>query len=184
MSMDDETPGENRREYCRVEVCIPFACRLVPPDEQKKVRSHLSGSAAYANHEPLPEVKDPAIAAWLTLLNGKLDTLIRILTLDREGIADLPCECINIGGGGLRFSSRQRYQQGDMLEIRMVLFPLHAGAFCVYATVSGVAEQGPDGTYSTAVQFIRMDETIQEEVIRFVFEQEREILRGRKGQWE
>ncbi len=49
---------------------------------------------------------------------------------------------------------------------------------------SSVSEIGPDGDYSTAVQFTKMDNTIQEEIIRFVFEQEREILRGKKGQWE
>ncbi|MHB8770906.1 MAG: PilZ domain-containing protein [Syntrophales bacterium] len=182
--MADDRAGENRREFCRVEVCIPFACRLVPPEEQNKIRSHICGSATYTRHEALPEVRDAAIAEWLNLLNGKLDTIIRHLTLERDGFNDLPFESINIGGGGLRFSSRERYQRGDMLELRMVLSPLHPIALCVYATVSGVCEQGPDGNYSTAVQFARMDETIQEEIVRFVFEQEREILRGRKGQWE
>ena len=33
MSVGDDTPRENRREFCRVEVFIPFACRLVPPEE-------------------------------------------------------------------------------------------------------------------------------------------------------
>ncbi len=95
MSIGDDAQKENRREFCRVEVCIPFACRLVPPDEQKKIRSHISGSSVYAGHETLPEVKDPAIAEWLNLLNSKLDTLIRLLTLEREGFYALPFECVN-----------------------------------------------------------------------------------------
>ena len=182
MSIGDEVERENRREFCRIEVCIPFACRLVPPEEQKRIRSHISGSSVHAGHKALPEVKDPAIAEWFNLLNSKLDTLIRLLTLEREGFSELPSEWINIGGGGLRFSSRKKYQRGDILEIKMMLPPTHPIALHVYATVSSVAEIGPDGRYSTAVQFTKMDHTIQEEIIRFVFEQEREIIRDKKGQ--
>jgi len=182
VSIDDDAQRENRREYCRVEVCIPFACRLVPPAEQKKIRSHISGSSAYAGNEMLPEVKDPAIAEWLNLLNGKLDKLIRLLTLEREGFYALPFECVIIGGGGLRFSSREKYQPGDMLESRMMLSPMNPIALTVYATVVSVSDRSPDGDYSTAVKFTLMDNTIQDEIIRFVFEQEREILRGKKGQ--
>jgi hypothetical protein len=184
MSIGDDVQQENRREFCRVEVCAPFACRLVPPEEQKKVRSHISGSSVYTVHEALPEVKDPAIAGWLNLLNGKLDTLIRLLTLERQGFYALPFECVNIGGGGIRFSSREKYQQGDMLEIRMMLSLMKPIALCVYAIVSNVSEVGPDGDCTTSVQFTKMDDAIQEEIIRFVFEQERKLLRGKKGQWE
>ncbi len=182
MSTGDDAQKENRREFCRIEVCIPFACRLVPPAEQKKIRSHISGSSVYAEHEMLPEVKDPAIAEWLNLLNSKVDTLIRLLTLEREGFYALPFECVIIGGAGLRFSSREKYQPGDLLEIKMMLSPMNPIALYVYATVVGVSDRGPDGDYSTAVKFTLMDNTIQEEIIRFVFEQEREILRGKKGQ--
>jgi hypothetical protein len=184
MSIGDDIQMENRREFCRVEVCIPFACRRVPLDEQKKTHSHISGSSVYAGHEVLPEVKDPAIAEWLNLLNSKIDTLIRLLTLEREGFYALPFERVNIGGGGLRFSSQEKYHQGDMLEIRMMLSPMRPIALYVYATVSSESEISPDGDYSTAVQFAKMDNTIHEEIIRFVFEQERELLRGKKGQWE
>jgi len=182
MPIGDDAQRENRREFCRVEVYMPFACRLVPPEEQNKIRSHISGSSVYAGHEMLPEVKDPAIAEWLNLLNSKLDTLIRLLTLEREGFYALPFECVVIGGGGLRFSSREKYQPGDMLEIRMMLSPMNPIALYVYATVISVSDRSPDGDFSTAVQYTMMDNTIQEEIIRFVFEQEREILRGKKGQ--
>ena len=118
----------------------------------------------------------------MNLLNGKLDTLIRLLTLEREGFYALPFECVTIGGGGLRFSSQEKYQPGDMLEIRMMLSPMHPIALFVYATVTSEPAISPDGDYRTAVKFTLMDNTIQEEIIRFVFEQEREILRGKKGQ--
>jgi c-di-GMP-binding flagellar brake protein YcgR len=59
---------------------------------------------------------------------------------------------------------------------------LHPVALYVYATVLSVSERRPEENYDTSVQFIAMDNAIQDEIIRFVFEREREILRVKKGQ--
>jgi c-di-GMP-binding flagellar brake protein YcgR len=48
--------------------------------------------------------------------------------------------------------------------------------------VLGVSERLTEGDYDISVQFIAMDNAIQDEIIRFVFEREREILRVKKGQ--
>jgi hypothetical protein len=181
MIIDDDVRDKNRRQYCRVEACIPFAHRLVPREEQAKIASHV-GATHITSHKTPPDIQDPSIAEWMNLLNSKLDTLIRLLTLEREGFYALPFECINIGGGGLRFLSQVKYEIGDTLEIRMILSLIHSAALYVYATVFSVSERNQDGNYDTAVQFIKMDDAIQDEIIRFVFEREREILRGKKGQ--
>jgi hypothetical protein len=181
MIIDGDVRNENRRQYSRVEACIPFAHRLVPSEEQGKIRSHI-GAAHSSSHKTLPDIQDPATAEWMNLLNSKLDTLIRLLTLEREGFYSLPFESINIGGGGLRFLSGDKYTVGDTLEIRMILSLIHSTALYVYATVFSISDRNRDGAYETAVQFIKMDDVIQDEIIRFVFEREREILRSKKGQ--
>lgn len=181
MIIDDDIRGENRRQYCRVEACIPFAHRLVRPEEHAKIRSHV-GTTHNTAYRTMPEIQDPSIAEWMNMLNTKLDTIVRLLTLDREGFYSLPYECINIGGGGLRFSSADKYGIGDILEIMMILPLIHSATLYVYATVFSVSERNHNGMYETAVQYIKMDDAIQDEIIRFVFEREREILRGKKGQ--
>jgi hypothetical protein len=181
MSMDDDVHLENRH-YCRVEACIPFACRLVPPEEQKNIRSHVSSATFLTGHKTMPEIHDPSLAEWINLISIKLDTIIRLLTLEREGFFSLPFECINISGGGLRFLSQNKYAMGDTLEIRMMLSLLHPIALYVYATVLSVSERRAEGDYDISVQFMTMDNAIQDEIIRFVFEREREILRVKKGQ--
>ena len=180
MIIDDDVRNKNRRQYSRVEACIPFGHRLVPAEEQGKIRSHI-GTAHAARHETLPDIPDPAMADWMNLLNAKLDTLIRLLTLEREGFSSLPFESINIGGGGLRFLSKDKYAVEDTLEIRMILSQAQSTALYVYAKVFCVSDSTRDGAYETAVQFIKMDDAIQDEIIRFVFEREREILRSKKG---
>jgi hypothetical protein len=181
MSIDDDARSENR-EYCRVEAYIPFACRLVPPEEQKKISSHISSATFLTGHKTMPEIHDPALAEWINLVSIKLDTIIQFLTLEHEGFYSLPFECVNISGGGLRFLSQNKYTVGDTLEIRMMLSLLHPVALYVYATVLSVSERRAEGDYDISVQFITMNNAIQDEIIRFVFEREREILRVKKGQ--
>ncbi|MHB9098867.1 MAG: PilZ domain-containing protein, partial [Syntrophales bacterium] len=161
---------------------IPFACRLVPPEERKKIRSHISSATFLTGHQPMPEIHDSSLAEWINLVSIKLDTIIQLLTLEREGFQSLPFECVNISAGGLRFLSQNRYAMGDTLELRMMLSLLHPVALYVYATVLSVSERRTEGNYDISVQFIAMDNAIQDEIIRFVFEREREILRVKKGQ--
>ncbi|MHB8907970.1 MAG: PilZ domain-containing protein [Syntrophales bacterium] len=181
MSVDDDMRSENRK-YCRVEACIPFAYRLVPPEERKNIQSHISSATFLTGQKPMPEIHDPSLAEWINLVNVKLDTIIQLLTLDREGFQSLPFECVNISAGGLRFLSQQRYAIGDTLELRMMLSLLHPVALYVYATVLSVSERRAEGDYDISVEFIAMDNAIQDEIIRFVFEREREIIRVKKGQ--
>ena len=181
MSIDNDERSENRK-YCRVEACIPFFCRLVPPEEQKKIRSHISSATFLTGHKAMPEIHDPALAEWITMFSIKLDTIIQLLTLEREGFYSLPFECVNISGGGLRFLSQNKYTMGDTVEIRMMLSLLHPVALYVYATVLSVSERHAERDYDISVEFMTMDNAIQDEIIRFVFEREREILRVKKGQ--
>lgn len=181
MSIDDDVRSENRK-YCRVEACIPFACRLVPPEERKKIQSHISSATFLTGHKPMPEIRDSSLAEWINLVNIKLDAIIQLLTREREGFSSLPFECINISAGGVRFLSQNEYAVGDTLEIRMMLSLLHPVALYVYAAVLSVSERRSEGDYDISVEFIAMDNAIQDEIIRFVFEREREILRVKKGQ--
>ena len=181
MSIDDDVQTQNRK-YCRVEACIPFACRLVPPGEQKKTRSRISSAAFLTGHQTMPEIHDPAIAEWMNLIAIKLDAIIQFLSLEREGFDSLPFECVNISGGGVRFLSQTKYTMGDTVEIRMMLSLHHPVALYVYATVVSVSERRAEGDYDISVQFMTMDNAIQDEIIRFVFEREREIIRVKKGQ--
>ncbi len=181
MSIDDDVRSENRK-YCRVEACIPFACRLVPPEEQKKMRSHISSATFLTGHNSMPEIHDPALAEWVNLVSIKLDAIIQLLTREREGFSSLPFECVNISGGGLRFLSQSRYAVGDTVELRMMLSLRHPVALYVYATVLSVSKRPAEGDYDVSVRFVTMDNVIQDEIIRFVFEREREILRLKKEQ--
>ena len=69
-------------------------------------------------------------------------------------------------------------QPGDILEIKVMLSLQKPVAFYLYGEVLDIAKPHPE--YDTSVQFINMDDFVQDEIIRFVFETEREILREKR----
>ncbi len=94
-------------------------------------------------------------------------------------MGSLPFNSENISGGGLRFISPHTFSPGDILEIKTMFSALQPVVFCLYGEVVKIEKKDPD--YVTSVKFVAMDETIRDEIVRFVFELERELLRKQRG---
>jgi hypothetical protein len=179
MPAETSNDTQNRREFSRVKVQVPIDVRLVPPEERTHLRASVSGRKIIKESPFLPDVGDRLLADWLKLLNSKLDTIIRALTLQEEGLGSLPLNSENISGGGLSFSSLDPFSQGDVLEIKTMFSSPQPVFFCLYGEVIKIEKRDPD--YLTSVKFIALDEPIRDEIIRFVFEVEREMLRRQRG---
>ena len=82
---------------------------------------------------------------------------------------------VDISGGGLRFFSSQHYEPGSMIYISY-----HLGADGVkkeYELVGKVLsaeelEKRP-GTFEHRVQYVDINEGVREEIIKYIFEEER-----------
>ena len=182
MGMHQIFEGEReRREYSRVEAYLPFDCRVVAPDEKDHIQSRISGNTAMADPRPNQDMGDydPVLGEWLKILNAKIDTVIRLITLQREGYFGLPFKAVNISGGGMSFSLPQGIPMGDILEIKIMLTWHQPLAMSLYGEI--VKSEPRNGSYFTAVRYVYMDEFVRDEIIRFVFEREREIIREKRG---
>lgn len=103
-------------------------------------------------------------------------------TLESQGIfelqSDLPAEramIADISGGGLRFLSRQCFEADTYLYCSYYL--AHGEEQRKYEIVTKVLsvkklENRPD-TYEHRVQYYRMDENVRENIIKYIFEEER-----------
>jgi c-di-GMP-binding flagellar brake protein YcgR len=170
-----------RREYSRVEAYLPMEYRIVDPEERDYIQARISGDKPAVEFRPIPDLGgyDPILEEWLKMLNMKMDTIIGLITLQREGYFGLPCKAVNISGGGMSFGVSQAVPMGSTLEIKIVLTAHQTIALCVYGEV--VKLEPTNGQYSVAVRYVRMDELVRNEIIRFVFEREREIIREKRG---
>jgi hypothetical protein len=167
----------NRREYPRVDTHLPFAVRLVPPEERDSIWCRRSGNTIF-ELSSMEETEDKALLNWLKMLNVKLDLILSMLTLHNEGFCSLPMKPVIISGGGMCFPTKEKFDMGDLLEIKVMIPLQQPMALYIYGEVIQAQEQ-PDG-YETGVKFVGMDDEIREEIVNFVFQRERQILRERR----
>ncbi|MFB3925289.1 MAG: PilZ domain-containing protein [Syntrophales bacterium] len=175
---DEEESYVSAREFSRVDACIPFDYRPVLKEKQEAVKSRVSREVSFIQSPPLPELENEPLAAWLKTLNSKLDSIISLLTYHREGFLSLPMRNVNISGGGMSFSTGEKHRPGDILEIKMMLHLLQPVALYLYGEVVYCDER--EGRYLTGIKFIEMDEEVTNEIVKFVFEVQRGILREKR----
>jgi c-di-GMP-binding flagellar brake protein YcgR len=182
MEMDRTIEGESqRREYSRVDAYIPFEYRIIAAEERDHIQARISGAAATPELGPIPDMGDHdyIFGEWLKILNLKLDTVIRLITLQREGFFGLSYKAVNISGGGISFLLPQAIAPGAILEIKLTLTRNQPVAMCIYGEVTRSVQRGDN--YLIAIRYVHMDASIRDELIRFVFEREREIIREKRG---
>ena len=181
--MEEERMGQDeiqRREYSRVEAYVPFEYRVIAPEEREHIQARISGNKAGSDLRPLPDMGeyDHILGEWLKILNAKMDTVIRLITLQKDGYFGLSFKAINISGGGLSFSSAQEVGLADILEIKLMLTQQQPLAMSIYGEV--VKSEKRDNGFFIAIRYVHMDELVRDEIIRFVFEREREIIREKR----
>ena len=176
--MSDRTEAvPNRREFCRVDAYVPLEYRLVNPEEQSIIKSRISGEVMLADFTGMPPLENHQME-YLNHLNKKLDTIIRMLSLQFEGFHALPFKFVSISGNGMKFSSQQAFSCGDVIEFKIILNLFQPVAIYVYGEVIRVERQ-TDG-YCINTRFTAISDMIRDKFIRFVFEMERDMLRERK----
>jgi hypothetical protein len=170
--------NDNKREYSRVDVYIPMEYKRIDPLHKDAFRSRMAGESILAEFKSLPNPDDQLIAQWLQSINAKLDEIIRMMTLQHDGFNCLNITKVNISGGGMRLNTGQSFAPGDVLEMKIMLGLKRPVALFLYGEVVEVIK--PHSEYDTSVQFINTDDFVRDEIIRFVFETEREILREKR----
>ncbi|HQL00200.1 MAG TPA: hypothetical protein PK090_05485 [Smithellaceae bacterium] len=178
MIEEEKTDQQDKREYSRVDTYIPMEFKQVNRDSRREVRSRIAGDAFLAEFKSLPNPDDQIIAQWLQTINFKLNEIIRMMTIQHDGFNCLNVTKVNIGGGGLSFLAGRSYEPGDILELKVMLPMQKPIALFLYGEVIELPIPHPG--YDTSVRFIAIDDFVRDEIIRFVFETEREILREKR----
>lgn len=163
------------REFARVDAHIYFDVRQIAAEERPDIRSRISAQAFLPLLHPLPDHEDKALSDWLRQLNTKLDTILNLLTYEKDGIHALPFVKVNISGGGLSFSTATPYAEGNILELKMMLPMQPPVAMITYGEVTTVEKM--DNLATIGLNFVAIDEELRDEIIRFVFKTQRDMLR-------
>jgi hypothetical protein len=179
MDNTNDKKYQDAREYARVTASLPLEVRLIPSEEREVHISRISGGAVLSDFTKPPELDDKLLAQWFNMLNVKLDSIINSLSVEREGFGSLIFQIVTISGSGMGFESKKKYNKGDILEIKILLYMYPHVTFCVYGDVVNSEQDGD--SFKTSVKYTQMSDDIRDEIIKFVFQRQRELLSAKRG---
>jgi hypothetical protein len=174
-----DSSENNLREFSRVDAVVPLEVRLISPEERQNIRSFIAGEASLPEYQIPPEVDDIVLAEWLKMINAKLDAIISALADQNEKVPIISQKLVNISGGGLSFDSAEKYESGDLLEMKIMLPITPVYTLYIYGEVVDV--RAKDNQYHTAVKFVTLDDEIRDHIVKFVFKTQRDFLRKKRG---
>lgn len=175
---NEEDEYIRQREFSRVDAHVPFEASMVPSEKQQNMRSRVSGQIDPVEYSNMADHEDKVLNDWLRMLDAKLNAVINMLSFQRDGFSALPFVNINISGAGIRYTSEQWYNKGDILEMKIMLPLMPPVALYLYGIV--VNAEKLTNSYNIGVKFTNIDEDIQDLIVQFVFKKQRELLREKR----
>lgn len=178
--MENDEQYRSLREFSRVEAFLPVQITRVGEADRAAVRSHSSFESALTGHQEMPEPDDKVISECLRILNSKLDSIIQMLASQKKEYERLPLRQINISAGGMRTWVENGLALNDLVEVRMMLPTAPFMVFYIYGTVVKIEQSA--NKCRVSVEFTEIDDDIREQIVKYVFERQREILRKKRRQ--
>ncbi len=181
---DNPKPGghDERREFVRIDDTIGIEATLVAPEKKEAVRARelLMPAPLETILSEGYEAEDSKTIRYLAAINSKLDLLIKHLVSDDSSLEGFDNQIVNLSACGISFPMSVRPAEGDLIEIKMLLPGSSPVSICAYGEVLRVKGPKEDSMYEVAVKFISMGEDIQEEIVRYIFDRQRELLRNKR----
>ena len=165
---------QDSRRYSRVNTYLPLEARLIPSEETDNLIAHVSKVGIVIDEVTPHELEDKVLGEWLKMLNDKMDSILEMLSSERQDTSHITLEPLNISAGGMRIRSPRSYDIGSVMEIKIVLPMRPYKILYLYGKVVRV-EDTPN-FFNVAVKFIGMNDEVEEELLRFDFKKHREML--------
>lgn len=174
-----------KRTYSRVAASISGRFRILSSGDDQPIYSGWSRTSIKDVEQALQQAKLPeAMVQFLANMDAKLDTILGQMQKDtlRE---DFPfrLQATEISGAGLRFSTTNQLSEHSYVEIVLFLrqYPLIVSS--AIGKITRINQQSSvDSAGEYALEFTAIHDNDLEQVIAFVFDQERRLIRQHK--WE
>jgi hypothetical protein len=173
-----------KRNYSRIATRLKAYIRKLPSSDSRPLFSGcLAGefdSSLLKNLQGSHIPRD--LIAFLQNMDRKLDMILSLLRQDNLQ-EDFPirAEVIEISGAGLKFVSRERFEQEQAVELAIILsqFPLRVvGAVGFVLRLESIRN-----IPINVVKFTNIRELDRENIVQFVFQEQREQIRERKNEF-
>jgi hypothetical protein len=127
---------------------------------------------------------DPNLIDFLIQIEDKLDRVLKLLvSREKDDENVFVGQGVDIGGGGMRMLCDTAVKPGQILKISFRIFRYPVVSLQVFGKVvrvNPVQEVGKQG-YEVAVEFLNLHEDYKEWIITYVFQMQRESIRGKRS---
>ena len=168
----------NSRSYFRVEDVVPFLARKLEEGGQLCVsRSFPYNEFALPDSfvAPGPDV-NPQVWQMLANIHTMLGMILERLDLGVDGFLKAEKKQVNMSATGMRFRTRDRFEAGDFLEIKMLLPSRPPLGVILYGDVIRADDAG-NGEIEVALHFSEMSDELRDEIVQYSLMLQREIIR-------
>ncbi len=171
---------EEKRQFMRIPTRLRGHLRLLADQDEMPLfrETALMGSGTCAV-DPRESGMNEGLYALLCSINTKLDMLLSMGSRDQiEEDFPIPMDITEISGAGVRFTTTAELPAGQLVEAVIVLarFPLRLTG----AVGRIIRQEEAHGQTVFALDFTRIRERDLESIVQFVFQSQRDELRGNK----
>jgi len=193
------SPGHERRQdfriYDKIYYSVNFLCHASERSEvlhaaidrlrgnKLMIDSFFKGRYGYPGLDEMPYTKEGVFNQTLWEINRKLDLLIHIVLADEfRSLMKTSPKDINISASGIRFISERSFLVGDLLELHLILpmVPLLFTSLVGEVIRQKVVTSTQAERYAVAVRFAQLDNDTKDDIIRYLFRRQREVLRKKQ----
>jgi len=169
----------NSRSYFRVDDVVPLVARKVPRNETLCVSRSFPFSDVVAPVTGEATALDVNPRVWQMLVNihTMLGMILERLDMETEGFLQAEKTHVNMSATGMAFRSKDRFEAGDVLEVKMLLPARPPLGVIVYGSVIRADDAG-NGETEVALHFNEMSEELRNEIVQYSLMRQREIIRS------
>jgi len=127
---------------------------------------------------------DSNLIDFLIQIEDKLDRILELLPRgDKKDEDAFIGQGVDIGGGGMRMLCDTPLKRGQILKISFRIFRYPVVSLEVFGKVVRVSPGREDGKqgHEVAVEFLNLHEDYREWIITYVFQMQRESIRGKRS---
>ena len=171
-----------KREYFRVEDIFPLITKKICNNSTYRKSRVFSGFSQDVASLDLPDESiHPQLWKMLVDITTKLSLVLERLLLESEGLIKAENKEVNVSAAGIRYTTREKSEIGDVIEVKMLLPSYPPVGILTYGDVMRVLDLG-NGEYEIALRFIDMDDEVRDELIQYTLKRQRELIRKQRGQ--
>lgn len=196
-NQDSKNRTEERREYFRIDDDVLLSVQLIDQDDVTRIADCIADripdrftvAANFAvNSRAMGRLlqsftsSSPDAARYMRLMDQKVNQLARLFVLEEVERGEYPKLNVNLSAGGIVFPSNIEYAKGQLVELRLVLYPEMTGILTVSRVVycERLATTPGDFPWQVAVEYVHIRESDRDLLCSHIMSRETELLRRQR----